>query len=154
MCSFGAHSRRISLALVARWEPRSAAISFHSSAATFRPNKRRHKCVPTQRRWLSSHKLASFNSCPSGRRGRRHAEDAAHDPVLASGWRDLRCRDRYPHTGERQGLPGAVPLQRQAQPADLPPRTGAVFRIGTEEDSRSGRHSERLRHKSGNLCNF
>ncbi len=50
--------------------------------------------------------------------------------------------------------PGAVRLQRQAQPANLPPRTGAVFRIGTEEDSRSGRHSEPLRHKSGNLCNF
>jgi hypothetical protein len=31
---------------------------------------------------------------------------------------------------------------------------GAVFRIGTEEDSRSGHHSERLRHKSGESLQF
>src|SRR5213078_4024731 len=46
--------------------------------------------------------------------------------------------------GERQGLPGAVPLQRQDQQADVQPRAGATGRRGPQEDGGSSRQSERL----------
>ena len=50
------------------------------------------------------------------------------DRVPAGGGRDLRCRRRHPHGGERQGLPGAVRLQRQDRQADRQPRAVATDR--------------------------
>ena len=45
-------------------------------------------------------------------------DDPAHHSVPGDDRRVLRCRRGYPHAGRRQGLPGAVPLHRQARQAD------------------------------------
>ena len=62
-----------------------------------------------------------------GRQGSGQQEDPAHHSVPPDDGRDLRRRRGHAHGGGRQGLPGAVPLHRQARQAD--DQTG-----GTEAD--------------------
>ena len=70
------------------------------------------------------------------------------DRVPAGGRRDLRRRRRHAHGRERQGLPGAVRLQRQDRQADRQPRAVAAERGGPEEGGRRCRQGERLGAKT------
>ena len=67
----------------------------------------------------------------------------AHHSVSSDLRRDVRCRLRYAHAGGRQGLSGAVPLQREDQQGICQARAGSTTaRRSQGRARREGEHEQ------------
>src|SRR5260221_3931654 len=88
--------------------------------------------------------------------GRRQRGSDSASPqnrsIPAARGRDLRRRDRYPHGGQRSGLPGAVPVQRQDRQRDVQSWTDASDSCGRDEGAGSDCPSARLGRTAKRSC--